>query len=150
MEDNFKHYQNMVDSKKNMFMLFRSSPFLNFSSNLCSLYHFEDAPARHKESQHDLQSPRKLSQLIELSGVSPIIDKKNYIQPKIAKEHQNLLQKMLGKTLLAFPRKLTRFSCCFKTKLFVAQMWFQNLIQDWNWKDDESKKLIIVEVLQKF
>jgi hypothetical protein len=97
-----------------------------------------------------LQSPRKLSQLIELSGVSPIIDKKNYIQPKIAKEHQNLLQKMLGKTLLAFPRKLTRFSCCFKTKLFVAQMWFQNLIQDWNWKDDESKKLIIVEVFQKF
>ena len=40
IKQNFRHYQNMINSNRDVFMVFKNNPFLNFSSNLFYLYQF--------------------------------------------------------------------------------------------------------------
>ena len=118
MRSSYRNYQNMVEAQKSVFMILNNRQFINFTTNLGFLHDFEGIETSNRKESLDIHSPRKLSQLIEMSGVSPILDKKSYRDPTISKVKQaSMLKRVLEKTVIGSAKKLARFSCCLRNRL---------------------------------
>lgn len=123
---NFKNYWHLIESLKQRSMVLASAAGINFATNVYFLLNLHSVIKTVTNTQTNLNSPKRLSKLIEMSGVSPIIEKKNSNflgEREEGSDSKSILKNIMKDSPMKVSDSLLQLGCMERRHSVVSSNW---------------------------